>query len=113
MTFYYLSLSFVFVSVSLPLSLSLSLFGYQPIIGRPMGYRSDNNSPVGPIHGLGHALVSSRGPLLGISVMPRGISPPSNIRHLLQVPKAEISISKVGPLLVRNNPKGSHLHKKD
>ena len=44
--------------------------------------------------------------------MPWGISPVSNIRHLLQVPKTDTPVSKVGPLFVRNNPKGLHLHEK-
>ena len=44
--------------------------------------------------------------------MPWGISPVSNIRHLLQVPKTDTPVSKVGPLFVRNNPKGLNLHEK-
>lgn len=27
------------------------MYDYWSIIGRPMGYRSDNNSQMGPIHG--------------------------------------------------------------
>ena len=44
--------------------------------------------------------------------MPWGMSPQSNIRRLLQVPKTDTPISKVGPLFVRNNPKRPHLHEK-
>ena len=44
--------------------------------------------------------------------MPWGLSLVSNIRHPLQVPKTDTSVSKVGPLFVRNNPKGLHLHEK-
>ena len=54
----------------------------------------------------------ARGPLRGISVMPWGMSPSSNIRRLLQVPKTDTPISKVGPLSVKNNPKGPYLHGK-
>jgi len=52
------------------------------------------------------------GPLSGYSVVLWEISPPSNIRRLLQVPKVKVLISKVGPPSVRNNPKGPHPHKK-
>ena len=86
-----------------------------------MGRRSDNSSPAGPTHDAQRirpwTIQSSgsdiaRGPLRCISVMPWGISPPSNIRRLLQVPKTDTPVSKVGPLFVKNNPKGLHLHEK-
>ena len=86
-----------------------------------MGCRSDNSSPAGQIHDawrIGPWTVQflgpdiTWGPLRGISVMPWGISLPSNIRRLLQVPKTNTLVSKVVPLFIKNNPKGPHLHKK-
>ena len=55
---------------------------------------------------------TTRGPFQGTLVVPWGISPPNDIRCLLQVPKVEVHISKVGPPFVRNNPRGPHPHEK-
>ena len=86
-----------------------------------MGRRLDNSSPMGPTHDaqrIGPWTIQSlgsniaQGPLQGISIMPWAISPSSNIRHLLKVPKTDTPVSKVGPLFVKNNPKGLHLHEK-